>query len=112
MFHAGDATLLPGLELLHIGGHTRGLQAVRVHTARGWVVLASDAAHYYANAVRENPFPVVIDVAQMLAGHRRLLALAGSVDHFIPGHDPAVLDRYPLLPGAPHPVAILHHAPH
>jgi hypothetical protein len=29
------------------GGHSRGLQAVRVRTAVGWMVLASGAAHYY-----------------------------------------------------------------
>jgi hypothetical protein len=31
----------------HVGGYTAGLQWVRVRTARGWVVLASDASHYY-----------------------------------------------------------------
>lgn len=49
VFHDGDAVLHPGIELLKIGGHTKGLQAVRVHTRRGWVVLASDASHYYEN---------------------------------------------------------------
>ena len=29
-FHDGDAELAPGLSLHHIGGHTLGLQAVRV----------------------------------------------------------------------------------
>src|SRR5690606_8684157 len=72
-FHNGDDAMLPGIELLHIGGHTKGLQAVRVHTARGWIVLASDAAHYYDNATLKVPFPVVVDVEQMLVGHQRLL---------------------------------------
>ena len=48
-FHDGDSRIAPGIELIHVGGHTMGLQAVRVHTARGWVVLASDASHYYDN---------------------------------------------------------------
>lgn len=110
-FHDGDAMLMPGIELLHVGGHTKGLQAVRVHTARGWVVLASDAAHYYDNATLGVPFPVVVDVEQMLLGHQRLLKLAGSISHFVPGHDPGVLERYPRLPGAPVPIAILHEQP-
>ncbi|KRA02065.1 N-acyl homoserine lactonase family protein [Achromobacter sp. Root565] len=111
-FHDGDDVLQPGIELLRIGGHTKGLQAVRVHTARGWVVLASDAAHYYDNATLKLPFPVVVDVEQMLAGHKRLLKLAGSVSHFVPGHDPQVLKRYPRLPGdLPVPVAVLHESP-
>lgn len=110
-FHDGDDTLFPGIEVLHIGGHTKGLQAVRVHTARGWVVLASDAAHYYDNATLKIPFPVVVDVEQMLFGHQRLLNLAGSVSHFVPGHDPLVLQRYPNLPDVPVPIAVLHESP-
>lgn len=110
-FHDGDDTLFPGIEVLHIGGHTKGLQAVRVHTARGWIVLASDAAHYYDNATLKIPFPVVVDVEQMLFGHQRLLKLAGSVSHFVPGHDPLVLQRYPNLPDVPVPIAVLHESP-
>jgi glyoxylase-like metal-dependent hydrolase (beta-lactamase superfamily II) len=110
-FHDGDDVLAPGVELIRVGGHTKGLQAVRVHTARGWVVLASDAAHYYANVTRRIPFPVVVDVPEMLAGHARLLRAADSLDHFVPGHDPLVLARYPRLEGAPVPIACLHREP-
>ena len=46
-FHAGSAELAPGISVHHIGGHTAGLQCVRVATARGWLVLASDSSHYY-----------------------------------------------------------------
>ena len=56
-FYQGHDEIAPGLQLLHIGGHTEGLQAVRVHTARGWIVLASDASHYYENMERQAPFP-------------------------------------------------------
>lgn len=98
-FHDGDAQLAPGIQLLLIGGHTKGLQAVRVHTARGWVVLASDAAHFYENAEQGRLFTILYSVPQMLDGHQRLLALAGSIDHFVPGHDPLVLQRYPHLAG-------------
>jgi glyoxylase-like metal-dependent hydrolase (beta-lactamase superfamily II) len=110
-FHSGDAELAPGVKLLHIGGHTRGLQSVLVHTARGWVVLASDAAHYYENAERGAPFPIVFNVADMLAGHRRLQALAPTPQHFVPGHDPLVLERYPRLEGDAVGIACLHRPP-
>jgi branched-chain amino acid transport system permease protein len=40
-FHDGAAELAPGISLHFIGGHTMGLQSVRVLTRRGWVVLAS-----------------------------------------------------------------------
>lgn len=94
-FHDGDAELAPGVTLHHIGGHTLGLQAVRVRTPRGHVVLASDASHYYANMLERRPFPIVFDVGEMRAGWARCRALADSDDHVIPGHDPEVLKRYP-----------------
>ena len=99
VFHAGDSVLYPGVTLHHLPGHTLGLQAVRVDTARGCVVLASDAAHFWANLERETPFPVVADVPQYLDSLRALQRLAPSIDHIIPGHDPAVLARFPAEAG-------------
>jgi glyoxylase-like metal-dependent hydrolase (beta-lactamase superfamily II) len=100
VFHAGDSALYPGVTLHHLPGHTLGLQAVRVETGRGPVVLASDAAHFWANLEREIPFPVVADVPQYLESLRALRRLAPSVDHIIPGHDPGVLARFPAEAGA------------
>ena len=99
IFHAGDSVLCPGVTLHHLPGHTLGLQAVRVETARGPVVLASDAAHFWANLERETPYPVVADVAQYLESLRALRKLAPSMDHIIPGHDPGVLARFPAAAG-------------
>lgn len=94
-FHAGDAELLPGVSVHLIGGHTMGLQVVRVATRRGAVVLASDASHFYANMEQTRPFPIVFSVADMIAGYERLRSLAASPEHIIPGHDPLVMQRYP-----------------
>ncbi len=94
-FHAGDAELAPGLTLHHLPGHTRGLQALRVNTKRGPVVLASDAAHLYANLERNHPFPVLADVGQYLDSLDKLRGLAPSAAHIVPGHDPLVLRQYP-----------------
>ncbi len=94
-FHDGDAELAPGVSLHLVGGHTMGLQVVRVATRRGAVVLASDASHFYANMDEVRPFPIVWSVADMVDGYRRLRALAASPAHVIPGHDPLVLERYP-----------------
>lgn len=100
VFHDGQAQLAPGLELHRVGGHTSGLQVVRVRTRRGWVVLASDAAHFYANWQQRRPFPIVASVPDYLEALRRIEALADSAQHIIPGHDPEVLSRYPrALPG-------------
>ena len=93
-FHEGDAELLPGVSLHLIGGHTMGLQVVRVATRRGWMVLASDASHFYANMEQARPFPIVWSVADMVDGYRRLRELSDSPGHIIPGHDPLVLERY------------------
>jgi hypothetical protein len=72
-----------------------GLQVMRVWTRRGWVVLASDAAHFYANMEEGRPYPVVFNTAEMLEGFATLRRLASSADHIIPGHAPLVLARYP-----------------
>ena len=94
-FHAGDAQIAPGVSLHLIGGHTMGLQVVRVETRRGPLVLASDASHFYANMEEVRPFPIVWSVAEMVDGYGRLRALAASREHIIPGHDPLVMQRYP-----------------
>jgi glyoxylase-like metal-dependent hydrolase (beta-lactamase superfamily II) len=96
-FHEGDAEIFPGVSLHLIGGHTMGLQVVRVQTRRGWLVLASDASHFYANMEQQRPFPIVWSVGDMVDGYSRLLELAESPAHIIPGHDPLVLERYPAV---------------
>jgi glyoxylase-like metal-dependent hydrolase (beta-lactamase superfamily II) len=94
VFHDGDGQIVDGLSVHHIGGHTAGLQAVRVWTRIGWIVLASDASHYFANMNEERPFPIVADVMQMVDGWRKLRSLASAPQHVIPGHDPLVMQRY------------------
>lgn len=111
VFHNGDVELAPGIQLIHVGGHTLGLQAVRVHTGRGWVVLASDASHFYENMNMDAPFPIVFNVGEMLDGYRKLLALADSPAHLIPGHDPLVLKQYPPYGPPSNDVVALHLPP-
>lgn len=94
-FHKGTSEVAPGVTVHHVGGHSSGLQLTRVRTRRGWVVLSSDASHFYANFEGARPFPVVASVIEMLDGYRTLYQLATSPRHIIPGHDPLVLERYP-----------------
>ena len=96
-FHDGVEEIAPGLTVHHVGGHTMGLQVVRVWTRRGWVVLASDAVHFYANMNEGRPFPVIYNVGDMLNAYGTLQKLASSPNHIIPGHDPLVLQRYPAV---------------
>jgi glyoxylase-like metal-dependent hydrolase (beta-lactamase superfamily II) len=94
-FHDGAEEIAPGLSVHFIGGHTMGLQSVRVTTKRGAVVLASDAAHLYAHLEQGRAYPVVYNVAEMLEGHAALRRLASSPRHIVPGHDPLVAKLYP-----------------
>lgn len=108
-FHDGDDELAPGISLHLIGGHSNGLQVVRVETARGPIVLASDAAHFYDNFLKENPFPIVSNVGEMCEGWIELKRLSGDTDRIVPGHDPLVAALYPPVPGQVD--AFMLHAP-
>ncbi|POR50968.1 N-acyl homoserine lactonase family protein [Bosea psychrotolerans] len=107
-FHDGDAEIAEGVTLHKVGGHSAGLQMVRVETARGPVVLASDAAHFYANMERQNPFPIYYDLGALAQGWRAAKRLAGAEERVIPGHDPLVRLNYPAHPGSDGETAILH----
>ena len=94
-FHLGSADLAPGVSVHLIGGHTAGMQCVRVATKRGWVVLASDTSHYYEHVETDRVFPAALNLGDIVEGYDRLRALAQSPQHIIPGHDPLVMERYP-----------------
>ena len=105
-FYRGDAELAPGVSLHHIGGHTPGLQCVRVMTRRGWVVLASDATHYYEHFETDRCFVSVFNIGDTLEGYDILRRLAASPKHIIPGHDPLVMQRYPAVSKALEGIAV------
>jgi glyoxylase-like metal-dependent hydrolase (beta-lactamase superfamily II) len=94
-FHDGDAELAPGITIHAAGGHSAGLQFVRVRTIRGFVVLASDVSHFYENMASQRPFTTAFHIGEMLEGFDRLLALAPDESHIVPGHDPLVMKLYP-----------------
>ena len=89
--------IAPGVSLHQIGGHTPGLQSVRVHTRRGWVVVASDATHYYEHFETGRCFVSIVDLAGALEGYDKLRRMADSPKHVVPGHDPLVMARYPAV---------------
>ncbi|SFJ53380.1 N-acyl homoserine lactonase family protein [Jannaschia pohangensis] len=95
VFHDGDGEVAEGVTVHCIGGHSEGLQAVRVRTAAGWLCLASDATHFYENYLAGKPFPIVADVPKMLAGFATLRRLASRPDLIVPGHDPLVRAIFP-----------------
>ena len=94
-FTKTDDVIADGVSVHCVGGHAKGLQIVQVKTASGWLCLASDATHYYENFIARKPFPIVVDVEEMLKGYDRLDELASSRALIIPGHDPLVTSLFP-----------------
>lgn len=92
----GDAEVVPGVSVHLVGGHTAGTQVVRIATAAGPVVVASDASHFYENLEADHPAPLLHSVTGVYGGFDRIRELAGPSGTFLPGHDPRVLDRYPV----------------
>jgi glyoxylase-like metal-dependent hydrolase (beta-lactamase superfamily II) len=80
-----------------IGGHTAGIQSVRMNTRNGWLVLASDASPLFlGHRADDKLFAIVYSVADMLAGYDKLKKLAdGRIEMVIPGHDAEVTKRFP-----------------
>lgn len=95
VFCDGEGQVAPGVTVHCIGGHTRGLRAVRVETVSGALCLASDAAHFYGNRHEGRPLPIVIDMQDMLDGFKTLNKLASRLGVIVPGHDPLVRDYFP-----------------
>lgn len=97
-FVDGDKEILPGISVHLIGGHSGGLQVVRVETAKGPLVLASDAAHFYDTVIEQNPFTVIVDLPDMCAGWDHIFELGAEPGFVVPGHDPHVTELYPKYP--------------
>ena len=96
----GDAQeLLPGITAYTGGKHTYASQYVGVHTAKGTVVVASD--NLYENLEQHAAIAQTLDAKSNLAAQDRMKKLASARRLIVPGHDPAVFDRFKSAgPGA------------
>lgn len=97
-FVDGDADVAPGVSVHLVGGHSGGLQVVRVETAKGPLVVASDAAHFYDTVTEGNPFTIIVNLPEMCAGWERIFELGAEPELVVPGHDPDVSELYPRHP--------------
>jgi glyoxylase-like metal-dependent hydrolase (beta-lactamase superfamily II) len=95
----GDWSLDEQISVHLVGGHTPGLQVVRVATAHHPVVLAADASHFYENLENDRPYGIVHELPRMYEAFDRLHELAGVGGTIVPGHDPRVRERHDALPG-------------
>ena len=95
--HGRDREIADGISVHWVGGHCAGQEVVRVRTQRGWVVLASDALHYYEEIERGVPFSVSFNNSEMVLAHDRMRELADSEDHIVPAHDPRIMELYPAV---------------
>ena len=105
-YHNEAAEIAPGISVVPTGGHSHGLQFVKVKTARGVVVLASDVSHYYENMETYRPFSTAFHIGEMLEAFDTLKAHAAHPDLIVPGHDPLVMRRYPAVSPALEGIAV------
>jgi glyoxylase-like metal-dependent hydrolase (beta-lactamase superfamily II) len=110
-FHDGDAEFRPGITLHALPGHSASVQAVKVSTPRGPILLASDASHYYANVLNRSPFILTLDAPDTLQSYTHMLELSGGVDKLIPGHDPKLRRLYPSVDANGIEIFALHEQP-
>ena len=97
----GDAReIIPGITVYIGGKHTYQSQYAGVHTGQGVVVLASDNVYLYENLDRHVPIAQTLDPVSNLAAQDRMRTIAVSPRFIIPGHDPLVFQRFPVvMPG-------------
>lgn len=93
---AGNAEALPGVRAIEVGGHSPGQFMFLVATEGDDVLLTSDAIHLYEDLERDRPSAVVFDLPAMYRAHARIRDLAAAAV-VIPGHEPAVMDRFPAV---------------
>lgn len=90
-----------GITCLRTGGHTPGLMSVAVETTGGTKVICSDVVPRYRNISEMTPCGIHYDVTEALQALETVSRMTRSVDDILPGHDPAITERYPqVAPGA------------
>ena len=94
----GDAReIIPGITVYTGGRHTYASQFVCVRTSSGTAVIASDNLYLYENLELRRPIAQTLDPASNLAAHERMRTLASDIRLIVPGHDPAVFERFPRV---------------
>jgi glyoxylase-like metal-dependent hydrolase (beta-lactamase superfamily II) len=91
----GDAKeIIPGIVAYTGGKHTFESQYVSVRLAKGRAIVASDNMYLYENLDRHAPIAQTLDATSNLAAQDRMKKLASAQRLIVPGHDPAVFQRF------------------
>jgi glyoxylase-like metal-dependent hydrolase (beta-lactamase superfamily II) len=90
-----DDTSVSGVTFGIGGRHTWQSQFVTVQARDRTVVLASDNMYLYENLLLHTPIAQTLDAVSNLRTIDRMRSLASEPRLLVPGHDPAVFDRFP-----------------
>lgn len=89
-----DREIIPGIRCYTGGRHTHASQYVGVQTGGGTAVVASDNLYLYENLDKRVPIAQTLDAASNLEAQERIRTLAADESLIVPGHDPAIFDRF------------------
>jgi len=89
-----DQEVLPGIRAYTGGRHTWASQFVSARLAAGTAVFTSDNVYLYENLEKRAPIAQTLDAASNLEAQARVRALASDPRLIVPGHDPAVFERF------------------
>jgi glyoxylase-like metal-dependent hydrolase (beta-lactamase superfamily II) len=90
-----DDTSLSGVQFGVGGKHTWQSQFIAVQGREHIVVIASDNMYLYENLETHTPISQTLDASSNLRTQDRMRSIASTPQLVIPGHDPAVFDRFP-----------------
>jgi glyoxylase-like metal-dependent hydrolase (beta-lactamase superfamily II) len=97
LIEGDDQEPIPGIRVYTGGRHTYASQYAGVHTRAGTVVIASDNCYLYENLEKHAAIAQTFDAASNLAAQARMGTIAASPKLIVPGHDPAVFQRFPTV---------------
>jgi glyoxylase-like metal-dependent hydrolase (beta-lactamase superfamily II) len=95
-----DKEILPGIKVYTGSRHTYNSQFVLVQTGGDKVILASDNIWIYYNLdhLKSSPYPNgTFDTTAYVKSMQRMKTLVSSIKYIIPGHDPAIFSRFPMI---------------
>lgn len=95
--HGDDQEPVPGIRCYTGGRHTWASQYVSAPLGAGIAVFASDNIYLYENLQKHAPIAQTLDAASNLRAQDRIRTIAARPELIVPGHDPAVFERFPSV---------------